>query len=87
MIYLDNFKRLRQHCVNIVDLLYRKVNDLYRHMQSINVAAEVFLHGWLLALMGNCIPLEHMHAVVEKFRKDGWRFIYRLVITYLLCMK
>jgi len=45
------------------------------------------MHGWLLSLMGNCIPMEYMHEVIDRFRKQGWRYIYKLIITYLLFIK
>ena len=37
--------------------------------------------------MSNCVPIEHMPQIVDQFRKDGWQFIYRLVLTYLLFLK
>ena len=51
------------------------------------IEPEVFMYGWLLSLMSNCIPLEYMHFVIDNFRKYGWDFMYRLVITYLLYTK
>lgn len=51
------------------------------------MTAEAFLYGWLLSLMSNCIPLEYMHLVIDKFRVQGWIFMYKLVITYLLFLK
>lgn len=49
--------------------------------------AAVFLYGWLLSLMSTCIPLEYMHVVIDQFREKGWKFMYQLVITYLLFLK
>ncbi len=37
--------------------------------------------------MGICIPLEHMHLLIQKFRLHGWNFIYQLIVTYLLFLK
>ena len=37
--------------------------------------------------MSNCIPIEYMPEVIDKFRQDGWTFIYRLIVTYLLYLK
>ena len=51
------------------------------------IEPEVFLYGWLLSLMSNCIPLEYMHLVIDEFRSRGWMFIYQLVITYLAYIK
>jgi hypothetical protein len=46
-----------------------------------------FLNGWLLSMMSNAIPMEHMHRVIEGFRREGWDFMYRLVLTYLIFLK
>lgn len=48
---------------------------------------EVFLYGWVLSLLSTCIPLEFMHLMIDKFRREGWPFLYRLVIAYLLHLK
>lgn len=37
--------------------------------------------------MGTCIPLEYTHEVIDKFRDKGWKYFYKLVITYLLFLK
>lgn len=37
--------------------------------------------------MSNCVPLEYMHLVIDKFRLQGWPFLYQLVITYLIFLK
>ena len=37
--------------------------------------------------MSNCIPIEYMPEVIDKFRQDGWQFIYKLIVTYLLFLK
>ena len=37
--------------------------------------------------MSNCIPIEHMPQVINKFMERGWRFIYQLVVAYLLYLK
>ena len=55
--------------------------------ESMDVTPDVFLYGWLLSLMSNCIPLEYMHLVVEEFRRRGWTFIYQLIVTYLAYVK
>jgi hypothetical protein len=68
-------------------VLQRRVNDLHCHMLDLQVMPECFLHGWLLSLMSTAIPMEFMHRVLDRFRKQGWRFIYQLVVTYLLYLK
>jgi hypothetical protein len=37
--------------------------------------------------MSNCIPIEYMPDVIDRFRKQGWTFIYQLLLTYLLYLK
>lgn len=37
--------------------------------------------------MSTAIPMEHMHFVLDSFRKTGWNYIYKLVVTYLLYLK
>lgn len=37
--------------------------------------------------MSNCIPLEYMHLLIDKFRLQGWAFIYKIIIAYLLFIK
>lgn len=64
-----------------------KVNDLYNHMIELDVISDCFLNGWLLSLMSNAIPMEFMHEVVDRFRKSGWKYIYKLIVTYLLFLK
>jgi hypothetical protein len=64
-----------------------KVNDLYNHMIELEIMSDCFLNGWLLSLMSNAIPMEYMHEVLDKFRKKGWKYIYQLIVTYLLFLK
>lgn len=87
MVYLDNFEHLRAHCQNINNILMSKVNDLYNHMIELEIMSDCFLNGWLLSLMSNAIPMEYMHEVLDKFRKKGWKYIYQLIVTYLLFLK
>ena len=56
-------------------------------MEELIVVPDSFFFGWILRLMSNCVPLEYMHLVVDKFRENGWNFIYKLIITYLLFIK
>ncbi len=48
---------------------------------------ECFLNGWLLSLMSTSIPMEYMHEVIDKFKKSGWKYMYQLIVTYLLFLK
>lgn len=45
------------------------------------------MFGWILSLMSVCIPLEYMHEVIDYFRSNGWNFMYKLIVTYLLYIK
>jgi hypothetical protein len=87
MIYLENFEYLKVHCRNIDNIIMSKVNNLYNHMIELEIITDVFLNGWLLSLMSNSIPMEYMHQVLDKFKKKGWNYIYKLIITYLLFLK
>jgi|JI9StandDraft_1071089.scaffolds.fasta_scaffold981941_1 hypothetical protein len=53
----------------------------------LDIPPESFLDGWLLSMMGNCVPLQYMAAVVEGFRAGGWVFLRRLVLAYLLFLR
>jgi hypothetical protein len=37
--------------------------------------------------MSNYIPIEYMHKVVDQFKKNGFKFLYRLILSYLLFLK
>ena len=37
--------------------------------------------------MSTAIPMEYMHGVLDQFRRKGWRYIYQLILTYLLFLK
>lgn len=87
MIYLEGFVHLKEHCRQVEGHLRAKINDLYLHMRELGVTIEFFLHGWLLSLMSSCVPIEHMHRVVDSFRREGWGWLYRLVLAYLLFLK
>lgn len=67
--------------------MMNKVNDLYNHIIEIEVMMDCFLNGWLLSLMSTSIPMEYMHEVVDRFKKKGWKYMYQLIITYLLFLK
>ena len=64
-----------------------KVNDLHNHINEIEVVMDCFLNGWLLSLMSTSIPMEYMHQVIDRFKKKGWKYMYQLIITYLLFLK
>jgi hypothetical protein len=87
MVYLHNFEQLRVHSQNINEIIMSRVNDLHNHMRELGVMAECFLNGWLLSLMSTSIPMEYMHEVLDKFRRRGWNYIYKLIVTYLFFLK
>lgn len=87
MIYLRGFEHLRSHISRILALIEQRLPDLSSFMKELDIIPECFLNGWLLSLMSNCIPIEFMPEVVDNFRREGWNFIYRLVLTYLLLLK
>jgi len=87
MIYLNQFKELKQHIVNIMQIIKLKIPDLHALMEELDIIPECFINGWFLSLMSNCIPIEYMPPVIDKFRQDGWQFVYRLIVAYLLYLK
>ena len=87
MLYLDQFSLLKQHLVNIMAILKKRIPDLHSLMEELDIIPECFINGWFLSLMSNCIPIEHMPEVIDRFRQDGWHFIYKLIVTYLLYLK
>jgi hypothetical protein len=87
MLYLEHFKLLKQHLVNIMLIIKKKIPDLHALMEELDIIPECFINGWFLSLMSNCIPIEYMPEVIDKFRQDGWQFIYKLIVTYLLYLK
>lgn len=56
-------------------------------MKILGIDCRYFLNGWLLSLMSNVIPLEEMQTVLNKFKKHGWPYIYRLIIAFLCFLK
>ena len=87
MVYLHGFEHLHRHCEAIAGLLQSRVHDLHSHMEELQIASACFLNGWLLSLMSTAIPMEYMHGVLDQFRRKGWKYIYQLIVTYLLFLK
>jgi hypothetical protein len=57
MLYLDHFSLLKQHIVNIMLILKKKIPDLHALMEELDIIPECFINGWFLSLMSNCIPI------------------------------
>jgi hypothetical protein len=83
MIYVGRLEFLQGHCLRIEQLIEEKLHDLSAHMLQIGIDIKIVLHGWLLSLMSKLIPLSDMHAVLNSFRREGWGFIYRLIMACL----
>jgi hypothetical protein len=43
--------------------------------------------GWLIPLMGNIIPLQNMHLVINTFIEKGWLGIIKIIMAMLLYLK
>lgn len=56
-------------------------------MEELQIVSDCFLNGWLLSLMSTSIPMEYMHEVLDQFRKKGWKYMYQIIVTYLLFLK
>lgn len=87
MVFLDQFKHLRAHQQRILQVIEKRIPDLFILMEELDIIPDCFLNGWLLSLMSNCIPIEHMPEILSEFMKKGWASTYRLVVTYLLYLK
>ena len=87
LVYVDQFKHLRAHIERVLEIISQKLPDLHNLMQDLDIIPDCFLNGWFLSLMSNCIPIEYMPDVIDKFRKHGWNFIYRLIVSYLTFLK
>lgn len=62
---------------------------MYVNMQVIDkgVNLQIFIVGWLLAMLGNLIPLEQMHLVVNHFIEKRWSGLLNIVLTFLIFLK
>lgn len=69
MIYVNDFKHLHGHCSRIAQYISDKLNDLHEHMLDLDIIPASFLNGWLLSLMSTSIPMDHMHLVIDNFKK------------------
>ena len=47
----------------------------------------MFVVGWLLAMLGNIIPLKYMHLIVNNFLEKGWEGVLKIIITLLLYLR
>lgn len=48
---------------------------------------ELFITSWYFSLLGNFVPLESMHLVLDKFLRRQFAGLNELVITLLLRLK
>lgn len=82
-LYLPGFPGLKAQEALLMAELSENLPEVEEMMQNFGIPAESFLDGWLLSLMGNCVPLQFMAGVVEGFREGGWSFLRKLVLCYL----
>lgn len=73
--------------MRIEKLIENNLKDLYNHIMYIGIDIKIVLHGWLLSLMSKLIPLQEMHTVLNNFRKNGWSYIYKVIIACLQTVK
>jgi hypothetical protein len=86
-IYLGRLENLEGHCLKAEELINNRLKDLSAHFTHIGIDIKIVLHGWLISLMSKLVPLPEMHRVLSGFRKDGWQFIYRLVLAILTTVR
>ena len=68
-------------------MVERRLPQLHALFKEMGVESECFLAGWLLSLMGSVVPLFCMAEIVEGFRRQGFDFLYRLILSYLTFLK
>ena len=51
------------------------------------VNLQIFVVGWILAMLGNLIPLKHMHLVVNSFIEKKWNGLLNILLTFFIYLK
>lgn len=86
-LYLGRLENLEGHCLKAEELINERLRDLAGHFTRIFIDIKIVLHGWFLSLMSKLVPLHEMHRVMSGFRKEGWNFIYRLILAILTTVR
>jgi hypothetical protein len=47
----------------------------------------MFVVGWLLAMLGNMVPLACMHLVINHFIEKGWQGLLNIILTMFIYLK
>ena len=51
------------------------------------VNLQIFVVGWILAMLGNLIPLKYMHLVVNSFIEKKWNGLLSILLTFFIYLK
>lgn len=56
-------------------------------MERHGINLNMFMLGWILPMMGNIIPIDHMHMVMNSFLERRWEGLLRIILTLLLYLR
>lgn len=67
-LYLNDFELAHKISNSIVNTLRVKCHDLYRHIVELHgIDLRIFVIGWLIPMLGNIVPLELMHLIINNY--------------------
>ena len=56
-------------------------------MEKFEIDVSQFVIGWLIPLLGNVVPLKHMHLVINAFVERGWTAVIKIILAMFLYFK
>ena len=86
LLSLD-FEECYRHVDIIINLIESYIVDLHRHLEELGVELKLIIFPWVLSLLSVLVPLEYIHLVYVGYMKEGWNFIYRVVLAVFLYNK
>jgi hypothetical protein len=94
-VYLSDFAFAHRLSNSLTHALKYRCSDLHRHLvpelltqiEKYSVDIGIFIIGWVLPLLGNIIPLSHMHMVLNIFIEKGWEGLLKIILSLLLNLR
>ncbi len=72
----------------LLNFLKSRCYDLFAHIvERFEINLTQFVIGWLIPLMGNVVPLKHMHLVINAFVEKGWAGVIKIILALFLYLK
>lgn len=71
----------------VIKLMENYIVDLHRHLEKLEVELRLVIFPWILSLLSVLVPLEYMHLVYGGFMRDGWGFVYKVILAVFLYHK